>query len=73
MDCSLFVLTTPLVVFTATILGFFAGVKNYERQIEKLQEYNSELEKLLENTQYKLDQSVRRLEAVSNSLDSDEI
>jgi|LakMenEpi03Aug12_release.lakeMendotaPanAssembly.Ray.scaffolds.fasta_scaffold1253251_2 hypothetical protein len=73
MDCSLFVLTTPLVVFTATLLGYFVGIKNYEYKIEKLEEYNSELEKLIENTQDKLDKSLRRLEAVSDSLDSDEI
>ena len=73
MDCSLFILTSPLVVFTATLLGFFVGAKKYEQEIDKLQDYNLELERLLDNTQYKLDQSLRRLEAVSDSLGSDEI
>jgi len=73
MDCSLFILSTPVVVFTASLLGYFVGIKNYEYQVEHLQEYNMELEKLLENAQYKLNQSLKRLEAISDSLDSDEI
>jgi hypothetical protein len=73
MDCSLFVLSTPIVLCTASLLGYFVGIKNYEYQVEKLQEYNMELEKVLENTEYKLNQSLKRLEAISDSLDSDEI
>lgn len=73
MDCSLFILSLPLVVCTASLLGYFVGVKNYEEEIGKLQEYNFSLEKLLDDAQYKLNQSLKRLEAVSNSLDSDEI
>jgi len=73
MDCSLFVLTSPFVVCTATLVGYFFAVKCYEQEIGKLQEYNFSLEKLIDATQYKLDQSLKRLEAVSNSLESDDI
>jgi hypothetical protein len=73
MDCSLFVLSSPILLCTATLLGYFFGIKNYEKQIEHLQEYNLDLEKLLDRTQYKLDQSLKRLEAISDSLESDDI
>lgn len=73
MDCSLFILSTPIVVCTTILIGYFIGVKNYEEEIGKLQEYNFSLEKLLDDTKYKLDQSLKRLEAVSDSLESDDI
>ena len=73
MDCSLFVLTTPFLLLTSTMIGYFVGIKNLEFKVERLQEYNTDLEKLLEQTEKKLSLSVKRLEAVSNSLESDEL
>jgi len=73
MDCTLFVLTTPVLLLTSTMIGYFVGIKNLEFRVERLQEYNTDLEKLLEQTEKKLSLSVKRLEAVSNSLESDEL
>jgi hypothetical protein len=55
------------------MIGYFVGIKNLEFKVERLQQYNTDLEKLLEQTEKKLSLSVKRLEAVSNSLESDEL
>lgn len=73
MDCNLFVLTTPLLLLTSTMIGYFVGIKNLEFRVERLQEYNTDLESLLEQTEKKLTLSLKRLEAVSSSLESDEL
>jgi hypothetical protein len=73
MDCNLFVLTTPLLLLTSTMIGYFVGIQNLEFRVERLQEYNIDLEKLLEQTEKKLSLSLKRLEAVSSSLESDEL
>ena len=66
MDCSLYVISSPLLYSIALLTGYvIAKIKN-EHTLQNLQDYNEKLQHLLDETQEKLHLTSERLSQQEN-------
>lgn len=69
MDCSLYVLSSPLVLIIAVLLGFTCSNFKNKEELEELYDYNDNLNYLLDETQAKLERATERLEKLMSNVD----
>jgi hypothetical protein len=68
MDCTVFVMLTPITYVALISLGFVFGSTKREKEFTELAQENEELADLLEETQDKLTKHVKTLNTIYGEL-----
>jgi hypothetical protein len=68
MDCCIFVLSTPVICMTMTIIGYTLGKLKNQKEVDHLTDYNEKLQDMLDYTQQDLEKSNARFATITELL-----